>query len=123
MSEVKHFRFRDLDLTPTADGPTLPLVNVGYSHDLGAGIGALETCAVPWTVTYDEVLFIKEGVLTLRVADEVFRAGEGDVLWIPKDTALVYEAAEKVTFFYAVYPADHSPSTSEKTVFPTAPAG
>jgi hypothetical protein len=51
MSEVKHFRFRDLDLTPTADGPTLPLVNVGYSHDLGAGIGAFENCAVPWTVT------------------------------------------------------------------------
>jgi len=122
MSEVKHFRFRDLDLTPTADGPTLPLVNVGYSHDLGAGIGAFENCAVPWTVTYDEVLFIKEGVLTLRVGGEVFHAGEGDVLWIPRDTALVYEAAKKVVFFYAVYPAGRSPSTSEATVFPTAPA-
>jgi ethanolamine utilization protein EutQ (cupin superfamily) len=82
---VKHFRFRDLDLTPTADGPTLPLVNVGCSHDLGAGIDAFENCAVPWTVACDEVLFIKEGVLTLRVAGQVFRAGEGNVLWIPRD--------------------------------------
>jgi Ethanolamine utilisation protein EutQ len=61
-SEVTQFRIRDLDLTPTADDPTLPPVNVGYSHDLGAGMGAFENCAVPWTVTYDEVLFIKEGV-------------------------------------------------------------
>jgi hypothetical protein len=37
-SEVTQFRIRDLDLTPTADRPTLPLVNVSYSHDLGAGI-------------------------------------------------------------------------------------
>jgi len=42
-SEVKQFRFRDLDLTPTADGPTLPLANVGYSNDLGARIGASRT--------------------------------------------------------------------------------
>ena len=102
MSEVKHFRFRDLDLTPTADGPTLPLINVGYSHDLGAGIGAFENCAVPWTVTYDEVLFIKEGVLTPRVAGPVFLAGEGDVLWIPRDTALVCEAAEKGGLLFVV---------------------
>jgi ethanolamine utilization protein EutQ (cupin superfamily) len=62
-------------------------------------------------------------VLTLRVGGQVFRAGEGDVLWIPRGTALVYEAAEKVVFFYAVYPAGRSPSTSETAVFPTAPSG
>ena len=66
MTEVKHFRIADLDLTPTEDGPTVPVVNAGYSHELGAGIGVFENCAVPWTVTYDEVLFIKEGGLTLR---------------------------------------------------------
>jgi ethanolamine utilization protein EutQ len=119
MTEVKHFRISDLDLTPTADGPTLPVVNAGYSRELGAGIGVFENCAVPWTVGYDEVLFIKDGVLSLTVGERTFRAGPGDILWIPKGTALIYEAGERVTFFYAVHPVGASPSTSLTTPYPS----
>jgi hypothetical protein len=123
MSEVKHFRFRDLDLTPTADGPTLPLVNVGYSHDLGAGIGAFENCAVPWTVTYDEVLFIKEGVLTLRVAGQVFRAGEGDVLWIPGIRPWSTRRPRRWSFSMPSIPPDARPRPARRPSFrPHPPA-
>ena len=101
----------------------MPVVNAGYSRELGAGIGVFENCSVPWTVTYDEVLFIKDGELTLRVGDKAYRAGPGDILWIPKDTAVIYEAKERVTFFYAVHPVGASPSTGQTIVFPTAAAG
>jgi len=121
MADVKHFKIADLDLTPTEDGPTVPVVNAGYSKELGAGIGVFENCSVPWTVTYDEVLFIKEGNFTLRVGDKVFHAGPGDILWIAKNTALIYEAKGRVTFFYAVHPVGLSPSTSQTTAYPSAP--
>ncbi len=121
MTDVKHFKIADLDLTPTVDGPVIPVVNAGYSKELGAGIGVFENCSVPWTVTYDEVLFIKEGDFTLRVGDKAFHAGPGDILWIPKNTALIYEAKGRVTFFYAVHPVGLSPSTSQTASYPTSP--
>lgn len=122
MSDVKLFKARDLDLTPNADGiVTAPVVNRRHSTGMGAGIGVFENCHIEWTVTYDEVLFINDGNFTLRVGDKIYRAGPGDMLWIPKDTALVYEASERVTFFYAVYPVDKSPSTSTTTDFPESP--
>ncbi|MGH6934157.1 MAG: AraC family ligand binding domain-containing protein, partial [Dongiaceae bacterium] len=70
---------------------------------------------------YDEVLFIKNGEFTLRVGDKAYHAGPGDILWIPQDTPLVYEARGRVTFFYAVCPVAGSPSTSKTTVYPTTP--
>ncbi len=121
MTDVKLFKIGDLDLTPTEDGPVIPVVNAGYSKELGAGIGVFENCSVPWTVTYDEVLFIKEGDFTLRVGDKAYRAGPGDILWIPKNTALIYEAKGRVTFFYAVHPVGLSPSTSQTTRYPSSP--
>jgi ethanolamine utilization protein EutQ len=121
MSDIRHFKFSSFDLTPTEDGPTVPVVNAGYSRELGGGIGVFENCSVPWTVTYDEVLFIKDGELTLRVGEKICRAGPGDILWIPRDTPLVYEATKRVTFFYAVHPVGASPSTSQTIAYPTEP--
>ena len=123
MSAVKLFSGSNLDLKPTKEGPVNAVVNAGYSKQLGAGIGVFENCAIPWTVTYDEVLFIKSGRMTLRIGDKAYRAGPGDILWIPAGTALVYEAKRKVTFFYAVHPVGKSPSSSKKRRYPTTPPG
>jgi ethanolamine utilization protein EutQ len=81
MSDIKLFRMRDLDLTPNAEGiVTAPVVNRRYSTGMGAGIGVFENCAIEWTVTYDEVLFIKDGDFTLRAGGKAYRAGPGDIL-------------------------------------------
>ena len=117
---VKLFRKADQTFTPSNGGAVLGLVNTSFSDNLGAGIGTFEDCANDWTVTYDEVLFVIDGVLTIRVGDDAYDVGPGDVIWIPKDTALVYEAGAKTTFFYAVCPAGKSPSTSKQITYPTA---
>ncbi len=121
MSKVQLFRKADqpFDLPNDTKASVLALVNVSNSETLGAGIGIFDAgCNVPWTVTYDEVLFIHEGNFKLRVGNDVYNAGPGDTLWIPADTALVYDAPERVTFFYAVYPASNSPSTSIANSYP-----
>ncbi len=114
MSETKLFRKEDLDLEPVNGMKTIGLVNVSFSRELGAGIGVFEGCSIPWNITYDEVLCIIEGHFTLRVGDQVFKAGPGDVLWVPRDTEIVYEAQERVTFFYSVLPASNAPSTAKR---------
>jgi ethanolamine utilization protein EutQ len=109
------------DLDNETKASVLALVNVSNSKTMGAGIGIFDAgCNVPWTVTYDEVLFIHEGNFKLRVGENVYNAGPGDTLWIPADTPLVYDAPERVTFFYAVSPVSKSPSTSVAASYPDA---
>ncbi|MDP7527071.1 MAG: cupin domain-containing protein [Candidatus Marinimicrobia bacterium] len=113
MSETKIFRKKDLDLEPVKGMKTIGLVNVSFSDKLGAGIGVFEDCSIPWHITYDEVIYILEGQFTLQVGDKKFEAGPGDVLWVPRNTDIVYIAQERVTFFYSVLPAGNAPSTSK----------
>ena len=114
MSETKLFRKDELDLEPVNGMKTIGLVNVSFSEELGAGIGVFEDCSIPWHITYDEVIYILDGQFTLRVGDKVFEGGPGDVLWVPRNTRIVYEAQERVTFFYAVLPAGEAPSTAKR---------
>ena len=109
MSETKIFRKKDLDLEPVNGMKTIGLVNVSFSDKLGAGIGVFEDCSIPWHITYDEVINILEGQFTLQVGDKIFEAGPGDVLWVPRNTDIVYIAQERVTFFYSVLPAGNAP--------------
>ncbi|MEO8242681.1 MAG: cupin domain-containing protein [bacterium] len=120
MGEVKLFRKSDQDLIPTSSGAAVQgLVNTSFSTRLGAGIGVFENCAMEWTVTYDEVLFILEGQFRLETSDGTFHAGPGDTLWIPEGTWVVYRADAPVTFFYAVAPVTGSPSTGVAMSHPT----
>ncbi len=121
MSGVKLFRKADQDLTPNERGGAFcSVINPAISDAMGGGIGAFEDCAFESTVTCDEVLFIHQGEMTLRVGGDDYRAGPGDIVWIPNDTSLVYIAEAKVTFFYAVFPATGSPSASQEIAYPTA---
>ena len=93
------------------------LINAGFSRNLGAGVGVFERCSVPWTPDYDEVLFIIDGILRLRVGEKTFVAGRGDTVWISEGTAVVYESSVRTTFFYAVCPVQKSISTKEPKSF------
>jgi ethanolamine utilization protein EutQ len=124
MSDVKLFRREDQDFSYKGDIPAavLAFVNAGNSDTMGGGFGVFGAgIDMEWTVTYDEFIFIHSGEFQLKIGDEVFDAGPGDTLWIPKDTPLFYVAEEDVWFFFAVYPATSSPSASVPNVYPDAP--
>jgi ethanolamine utilization protein EutQ len=58
-----------------------------------------------WVVTYDEVLIVAKGALTIRTADGAKTAKAGEIIFLTKGTALAYEAAEDDTeAVYVSYP-------------------
>ncbi len=81
------------------------LIGPDTSRTMGAGLATFDGCSIEWTVLYDEVIVVLEGRFRLRVGDEVFAAGPGDVLWIPDYTPLRYEG-EQAVVFYALHPVD-----------------
>ncbi|MBX3569614.1 MAG: AraC family ligand binding domain-containing protein [Rhizobiaceae bacterium] len=82
------------------------VVHAGFSRHMGAGVEYLENVTIDWTVTYDEILFIKEGRLTLRFDDGEHECEAGDIVWLPEGTHLQYVARERAGYFYALYPVD-----------------
>lgn len=122
MSDVKLFREQDQDFSFKEDSnaSVFAFVNSGISDGMGGGYGVFGAGTnMEWTVTYDEFLFIHKGNFQLKVGDEVYHAGPGDTLWIPKDTPLSYICDEDVWFFFAVNPAAKSPSASQAIDYPT----
>jgi ethanolamine utilization protein EutQ len=58
-----------------------------------------------WIVTYDEVLIVTKGALTIRSADGATTAKAGEIIVLTKGTELAYEAAEDDTeVVYVTYP-------------------
>lgn len=83
------------------------VINSANSDHIGAGIEVLEKVSIEWTVTYDEVLFIHEGEMTIATGGEHLQCKPGDIVWLPKGTSLAYDATKgRCAYFYALYPVD-----------------
>jgi len=73
--------------------------------ELGAGWGRMTRACIPWTIRYDEVLTVFDGLLRVHVGEQVFELQPRDSLWLPAGTALVYEA-EFALVHFAIHPSD-----------------
>lgn len=83
------------------------VINAAISSHIGAGIEVLEKVSIEWTVTYDEVIFVHEGEMTIDTGGERWRCRPGDIVWLPKGTTLTYDASTgRCAYFYALHPVD-----------------
>lgn len=80
-------------------------ISTDVSSSMGAGLARFDNCSIAWTVLYDEVVYVVDGVFRLVTPDGVLEGQAGDVIWIPEGTELKYEG-EQATIFYAVYPGN-----------------
>ena len=62
----------------------------------------------PWTLTYDEMDIVLEGELVITRDDEQVRGGPGDVIFIPKGSAITFGTPSYARFVYVAYPANWS---------------
>ena len=112
MSAIKVFRINDQTFDESRPIFTIPVVNAGFSKTMGAGFATFQKCSLEHTVTgYDEVLYVISGSMSLRQGDKRWRAGPGEMLWIPADETFVYEADEPCVTFYSTCPLHMSGST------------
>lgn len=84
------------------------IMTLEESPRLMAGIMEMDESSFPWTLEYDEVDYIIEGVLEIKIGDEVVRGEKGDILFIPKGTSITFNSPGKSRFMYVTYPANWS---------------
>ncbi len=85
------------------------LADVITSRDgspMAAGFMTLHKGQFPWTLNYDEIVFVIEGELHI-ITDEGVTVGlPGDVIFIPKGSKIQFATPGWAKFLYVTYPAD-----------------
>lgn len=59
-----------------------------------------------WTLDYDEIDLVLEGVLRITIDGRVLEGKVGDVFYIPKGSRIVFGTPSRTRVFYVTYPAD-----------------
>ena len=113
MSRPRAIPFKGLTFQPRFEyGDQAQAAQICGAEDmseLAAGFARMTNARFPWTIKYDEILLVLEGDLTVHTAEGSFSAGPHDAIWLPKGTALEYEA-ENALVFYAIHPANWADS-------------
>ncbi|RIK17630.1 MAG: hypothetical protein DCC52_16720 [Chloroflexi bacterium] len=65
-----------------------------------------ENGSFPWTLNYDEVEYVIDGELEIRVGDESFIGRAGDVIFIPRGTNILFCTRTFAYFLYVTFPAN-----------------
>ncbi len=109
MSGIRHFKRVEMQLEhfggPPGQARIARLVGPDVSKTMGVGLVEFDGCSIEWTVLYDEMIVVLEGLFRLRAGKQVFEGRPGDIIWIPEKTPIVYEG-EKAIVCYALYPVD-----------------
>lgn len=85
------------------------IVDVVTAEDgssMAAGFMTWKKCFFPWTLTYDEVDYVIEGELHIRCNGQTVVGKVGDVIFIPKGSAIEFGTTTEVRFLYVAYPAN-----------------
>jgi ethanolamine utilization protein EutQ len=82
------------------------VLTLDESPRLGCGVMVVDRTQLPWTLAYDEVDVVLEGTLDVIVDGRTTRATAGQVIYIPKNTSVIFSAPDCAKFVYVVYPAN-----------------
>lgn len=82
------------------------VLSLEESPRLGCGVMEMTKSTFDWLLKYDEVDVVLEGSLSIVIGDRTVTAGKGDIVFIPKDTAIKFSVPEFARFVYVTYPAD-----------------
>ena len=85
---------------------TRDLFTLEQSPRLGAGIMEMTDTTFPWTLNYDEMDYVISGRLDIRIGGQTVSAGPGELIYIPKGSAIQFSVTGHARFLYFVYPAD-----------------
>ena len=82
------------------------LVSLEESPRLGFGVMEMDHTSFDWTLNYDEVDYIIEGRLEIRIDGRTVAADKGESIFIPKGSSIAFSAPDFARFIYITYPAD-----------------
>lgn len=72
---------------------------------LGVGLVRLTNADIPWTIKYDEFIWVLEGTFTVQTDNAELVAHKDESIWLPAGTKLSYRS-DNALLLYAIHPTD-----------------
>ena len=82
------------------------VVTLEESPRMGAGVMELDNTDFEWTLTYDEFDYVIEGTLEIEIDGRTIVANKGDLVYIPKNSAIHFKTPNFARYMFFTYPAD-----------------
>ncbi|GAA0076535.1 cupin domain-containing protein [Clostridium sp. CTA-5] len=73
---------------------------------MSAGFLTIENSHFDWELNYEEIDYVIEGTLTIKINGKEFTVCKGDVLFVPSGSKVVWGSPNKAKVFYVTYPAN-----------------
>lgn len=119
---LHHFKKNELTFE-TLEGTIGPgkasisrIIGTDHSTTMGGGILRLTNCSFPWTVRYDEVVYVLSGEIQIISDRKTLTGREGDTFFLTKDTPLTYHSDTAAAVFYSLFPVNWSDSNMNSIV-------
>lgn len=108
---LTHVKGSGVKLEPFPQAPPGQVIHMtdvvtAREGNLAAGFMTFEKSELPWHLTYDEVDYVVEGTFTLQANGKTYVCEAGDVMYIPKDTRVVFGSPGYAKVLYVTYPAN-----------------
>lgn len=103
-----------VQMTPFAFNVNRPEMNIhvtdvitaAHGSPMAAGFMTWGQGSFPWTLNYDEIDFVIDGQLEVRLDNQVVIGNPGDVIYIPKGSDIFFGSPSYAKVFYVTFPAD-----------------
>ncbi len=89
---------------PEMDVRRQDVITAGHGSPMAAGFMSLLKGSFPWTLTGDEIEYVIEGELHIDTGQGVVVGRPGDVIYIPKGTAITFGTPSWAKCFYVTFP-------------------
>ncbi len=108
--EMPSFELRDKNGTlvnaPEIDFRLEDFVTVKDGSSVGAGMMSWRKGGFNWTLTYDEVDYVLEGIMEITYDGRTIRANAGDLVFIPAGSSIRWSTPSWVMVYYVTFPAE-----------------
>jgi ethanolamine utilization protein EutQ len=84
----------------------MDVITAAHGSPMAAGFMTWGKGSFPWTLNYDEVDFVIDGQLEIRLENQVVLGNPGDVIYIPKGSHIFFGSPTYAKIFYVTFPAD-----------------
>ncbi|MDP3504985.1 MAG: cupin domain-containing protein [Myxococcales bacterium] len=92
---------------PDRDVRVADLITARDGSPMTAGIMSwAREDSFPWSLDYDEVDLVLEGVLQITIDGHTLEGRAGDVFFIPRGSTVLFGTPWRTKVFYVTYPAD-----------------
>jgi len=82
------------------------VITGAHGSPMAAGFMTWKKGSFPWALDYDEIDFVIDGQLEIRMGSQVVTGSPGDVIHIPRGSDIFFGSPSFARVFYVTFPAD-----------------